>query len=485
MIVVKLDASQSEFLNLFRQELNKDETDILILTGSAGTGKTQLIKESIDFCRDNGIGSQCLAFTGRAASVLRERGINNAKTIDSWFYSNLSSEKSLENISSPTEKFVLFIDESSMISNGAIVFENNEPEIDFKLDELIYTTLRYLPFKKTLLVFVGDENQLPPLKHMQIPALSEDYFKSRYNLNAKKYTLKTIYRQKKDSGILKLADKFKNNELDGKIEIPKIKDLKSYAEFIKENDVLDIFFESFVEDQNQIKIITSTNQLSDSYNYEIKMRLSSGENKYIKDHQIQNKILAPEVGDKLQIFKNYNKQFDVPLYNGQFVQIVELGEVKEVILTNQKQGNQEFLLPFLHQDLIIDIIDQTGKLSGNPFEITISIDHLINSFNLTKEEFDTFDKNGVDLMTQVRNNIVKETGDRSVFVNSTFNPVLAKYGYAITGHKAQGGGWKNIIIDFDGFSDETGHLPPSWIYTAVTRAKSNLFILNYPEATNE
>ena len=88
-------------------------------------------------------------------------------------------------------------------------------------------------------------------------------------------------------------------------------------------------------------------------------------------------------------------------------------------------------------------------------------------------------------MTQVRNNIVKETGDRSVFVNSTFNPVLAKYGYAITGHKAQGGGWKNIIIDFDGFSDETGHLPPSWIYTAVTRAKSNLFILNYPEATNE
>ena len=126
------------------------------------------------------------------------------------------------------------------------------------------------------------------------------------------------------------------------------------------------------------------------------MRLSSGENKYIKDHQIQNKILAPEVGDKLQIFKNYNKQFDVPLYNGQFVQIVELGEVKEVILTNQKKGNQEFLLPFLHQDLIIDIIDQTGKLSGNPFEKTISIDHIINSLNLTKEEFDTLYQNGVD-----------------------------------------------------------------------------------------
>ena len=43
---------------------------------------------------------------------------------------------------------------------------------------------------------------------------------------------------------------------------------------------------------------------------------------------------------------------------------------------------------------------------------------------------------------------------------------------------------ENIIIDFSGFSDETGHLPPTWIYTAITRAKTKLYIVNYPEELN-
>ena len=93
-------------------------------------------------------------------------------------------------------------------------------------------------------------------------------------------------------------------------------------------------------------------------------------------------------------------------------------------------------------------------------------------------------KDGDDLLSQARKAIAKETGNRKIFINKQFNPVLCKYGYAITGHKSQGGGWQNIIIDFSGFSDETGHLPPTWIYTAITRAKTKLYIVNYPEELN-
>ena len=73
VIVVKLDVTQSNFLNVLKEEIVDESHDVLLLTGSAGTGKTQIIKEAIDYCKDNGIASQCLAFTGRAASVLRER----------------------------------------------------------------------------------------------------------------------------------------------------------------------------------------------------------------------------------------------------------------------------------------------------------------------------------------------------------------------------------------------------------------------------
>jgi len=478
--VVKLDESQFNFLKSLRNEIRENRHDVLLLTGSAGTGKTQLIKEAIEYCKDNGIASQCLAFTGRAASVLRERGITTAKTIDSWFYS-IARTKTLENLQNSSDKFILFIDEASMLSNGAIVFKDKEPELDFKLDEIIYTSQRYLPFKKILFVFVGDQSQLPPLKHFQVPALDEKYFQDRYNLSAKKLVLNKIYRQNEQSSILSLADRFKKSEDSKEISIPQVSDIKNYAEFIDEDDVIDIFFKHYIDDSDQVKIITSTNQLADTYNYEIKSRLSTGNSDFFEDYQLANKYLAPEIGDKLQVFKNYNQQYDQPLYNGQFLEIKKLNDVEEFILTNQKSGKEEFYLPFLYQNVVVDLINQDGGVVNNPFEITLSVDHLINSYNLTKEEFDSFDKDGDDLLSQARQSIAKKTGDKGIYFDRKFNPVLCKYGYAVTGHKSQGGGWENIIIDFSGFSDETGHLPPSWVYTAITRAKTKLYITNYPE----
>ena len=162
---------------------------------------------------------------------------------------------------------------------------------------------------------------LPPLKHSQVPALDQKYFKTRYNLRARKVTLKKIYRQMEGSGILDLADKFKKNDTQEEINIPKTEDIKTNAEFINDKDVLNVFFDHYVENPDQIKIITSTNQLADTYNYEIKYRLSSASNSYFKDYQIANKYLALEVGDKLQVFKNYNTQYDLPLYNGQFIEV--------------------------------------------------------------------------------------------------------------------------------------------------------------------
>ena len=56
-----------------------------------------------------------------------------------------------------------------------------------------------------------------------------------------------------------------------------------------------------------------------------------------------------------------------------------------------------------------------------------------------------------------------------------FNALRVKYGYAITCHKAQGGEWKTIFIDYYGRTSLKND-PLRWCYTATTRSElfSNL-----------
>jgi len=57
-----------------------------------------------------------------------------------------------------------------------------------------------------------------------------------------------------------------------------------------------------------------------------------------------------------------------------------------------------------------------------------------------------------------------------------------KYAYAVTCHKAQGGQWRNVVVDLS-------YIPPEmagpefyrWLYTAVTRATAHLYLISPPE----
>ncbi len=479
---MKLDDSQSLFLKEFKKHLFNSDIDCLILTGAAGTGKTQIIKESVAICEKESIGYQCLAFTGRAASVLRSRGLNNSKTIDSWLHHLKKSQTHKEELQQ-YDKFVFFIDESSMISNSAIIFENSEPELDFKLDEIMWSSFRHIPCKDILFVFVGDQNQLPPLKHDFCPALSEEYFVNRYGLNSKSFSLTNIHRQVNASDITKLATKFIPSFNETIEEIPSIEEIEKDVSIIQSSEVINIFFDLYIKNKHSVKIITATNAKADYYNFLIKERLSTGTTGKYEPYLISNSYLEPQEGDTLQLFQNTGEIFNYPLYNGQFLEILELGEVKEEILS---KGNNLFdNIPFITQEITVDNLSDSGEKMGNIQTINISIDHLVNSFNLTKDQYEYFDKKDDGMLNKIKE-YVSVIDSKRVYFNPTYNPVLTRYGYSITGHKAQGGGWNNIIIDFSGFNDDNGHLPPSWIYTAITRAKSNLYIANYPtEEENE
>ena len=107
---MELDNSQTKFLKEFKEEVLNFKNDFFVLTGPAGSGKTEVIKNAVNICEKEDIGFQCLAFTGRAASVLRNRGLDNARTIDSWMY-QLNKQSTFQEKFSGVDSFVFFIDE--------------------------------------------------------------------------------------------------------------------------------------------------------------------------------------------------------------------------------------------------------------------------------------------------------------------------------------------------------------------------------------
>lgn len=59
------------------------------------------------------------------------------------------------------------------------------------------------------------------------------------------------------------------------------------------------------------------------------------------------------------------------------------------------------------------------------------------------------------------------------------NALRAIYGYALTCHKGQGGEWNNVFLDFPPyFSKAQKPYVYQWLYTAVTRAKKELYLVD-------
>lgn len=66
----------------------------------------------------------------------------------------------------------------------------------------------------------------------------------------------------------------------------------------------------------------------------------------------------------------------------------------------------------------------------------------------------------------------------ALYVDPYVNALKVKYGYAATCHKAQGGEWNTVVVDFSGVTLCTNGL--RWTYTATTRARKMLYGVNMP-----
>lgn len=433
--------------------LQKEES-IFLLKGFAGTGKSSLLGALVKTMTDFKQKTVLLAPTGRAAKVFSSYSNHPAFTIHKKIYrqQKYTGDYGSFGIMDNLHKDTLFIvDEASMISNNGIdssVFGTGR-----LLDDLIHYVYSG---ENCRLLLIGDTAQLPPVGEEDSPALQEAELQG-YGLEVRNAMLSLIVRQAESSGILYNATKIRNALNKGKTEAyPKL-NINKFTDIVR------------ISGEDLIDEITATYDRDGLENTMVISRSNKRTNIY--NQGIRNRILYREeelsVGDMLMITKN-NYYWAENIEN---IDFLANGEIVEVLRVRREQE----LYGFRFCDVLIKSIDYDTEI-----EVKILMDTLhSDTAGLTRERSQELFLN---IMEDYADISTKAGKMRKLKTDPFYNALQVKFAYAITCHKAQGGEWNNVFLDLGYISEE--HLGINfyrWLYTAITRASSKLYLVNLPD----
>ncbi|WP_336294308.1 ATP-dependent DNA helicase [Bartonella sp. CB169] len=182
---MQFSPEQDNALKAVSAWLRDGRSPIFRLFGYAGTGKTTLARyfaETVD-------GSvQFVAFTGKAAQVLRSKGANNACTIHSLIYRPRGEEEVSDEVTGKKSIAPTFsLKRSSLAAQAKLIIVDECSMVDEQL------ALDLMSFRTPILV-LGDPGQLPPI--------SGGGFFSK---GAPDFFLSEIHRQARDNPIIRMA----------------------------------------------------------------------------------------------------------------------------------------------------------------------------------------------------------------------------------------------------------------------------------------
>ena len=474
-----LNLSQGQEIALTKLEsFLEGPTNVFMLKGYAGSGKTTILKGIVEYL--NGIGKDfvLMAPTRRAAKVIREKTGQEAFTIhktiysyddmveveegDSFFY----QYKIRNNTDVAGEIFI--IDEASMLSNAKSEGEFFRFGSGYLLSDLItYTRVNHENVKSKI-IFVGDPCQLAPVGDNSSKAFEPIYLKEKFNVSSEETEMKEVKRQGGESGILNAAAKMRKSISAGFFNDF---DLRYNCK-----DIVNPSYESFLdvwqETANPKIIIASKNKTCLNLNLQIRERRFGNANLPIQKSDIV--IMGGN---------NYRKG----VFNGEFAVINEVSDQFES-RTIALKGKPAVTLTWRNVELVFPDAESNNKLvKGKVLENFLYGDNYLKPEEMQALYVD-FTKRHHGL--KPKSNEFKE----AIIKDEYFNALLIKYGYAVTCHKAQGGEWENVFTIWDndntnGFNCFTDKQIKSgktnkdfyrWAYTAITRASNKLYTLNPP-----
>ena len=468
---MELTNQQNKVFEQIKVFLNSDAS-VFILRGYAGTGKTTMVKVIADYIEQTRQLAM-MAPTGRAARVLAMKTGHTATTIHKAIYSKAHVEpKKVKNIAESEFKFVFsinnsenggnivaIVDEASMVCSRKIEHEL----FMFGTDNLMEDLLTFVrPNFGGKVIFVGDPAQLPPVGESVSNALRAEYFKEK-GLKVIEAELTEVLRQKDDSVILKNAMMIRNLLKKDKRNQLVFEEQKDDVETVPSEQFLDKYLNYRKESgRHDSVIICYSNKSANRYNRDIRKAI------YGEDVPLQE-------NDILLITQN---NYRLGRMNGEFVPVISIGKrtQQSAPVYAQIGGKKERIVITLN---FIQVTVPDGN--GNPM-ICMLLEDLLTSDKATI----SIDENrALYINFCMRNPGLKQDTEafaEALLNDEYYNAIRAKYGYAVTGHKCQGGEWGKVFVDYTG---RTGLDDDSlrWAYTATTRAQKTLYVTNLPHIT--
>ena len=451
-------AEQEYALDVFARFMtDSDDQVVMIMRGSAGTGKTTLagaIVRAMAALKQKMI---LLAPTGRAAKVFSLNAGHVAYTIHRRIYRQKSAgDLSSFNLNDNLNRDTLFIiDEASMIANQG--YGDSAFGSGCLLDDLMTFVYQSGRGSNCRMLLIGDKAQLPPVGEDESPALMADVLRC-YGMRVYECDLNQVLRQGEESGILwnttQIRQMITHDEM---TQLPKIR-FAGFADIqmVPGGELIDALSTSYYRvGTDETIVITRSNKRANIYNQGIRNQVLDREDELCR-------------GDQLMIVKNNyfwtEGSKEIPfIANGDIAVVQRVRHVHE-------------LYGFRFAEVTMTFPDY------DDYELTATV--LLDTLTseapaLTREQ-----------QEQLFNAVMEDYADiphkadriKKLKTDRYYNALQVKFAYAVTCHKAQGGQWSHIYLDQGYMTDDM--LTPEyyhWLYTAFTRATEKLYLVNWPK----
>ena len=476
---------------------------VMILRGSAGTGKTSLSGAIVRTLKAIRQKVMLLAPTGRAAKVFSLGSGAPAYTIHRRIYrekafAGVDGQFNLnDNLYADT---LFMVDEASMVANlglGGTTFGSG-----CLLDDLVQFVYQG---HNDRLMLIGDKAQLPPIGEEESPALNAAVLEG-YGLSVYECDLNEVLRQSQQSGILYNATMIRQMITHDDItQLPKIR-FAGFAD-IKEmpgGELIEALGDSYHHvGLDDTIVVTRSNKRANIFNNGIRNMvldreedLESGDilmivkNNYYWTEEERKKLGEKSGKGEAQSpncqVQNPNCQVQSPDYQVKSSNYqVKSPDVPPFLANGDrckvKRVSRRIELYGFH---FATLLLQFPDYDNYELEATVLLDTLQSDAPaLTHEQQE-------QLFRQVELDYqdvpLKADRMKAIRQDAYFNALQVKFAYAVTCHKAQGGQWAHVYVDQGYMTDDM--LTPDyihWLYTAFTRATEMLYLVNWPKTQIE
>lgn len=466
-VVFSLNKEQQAFFNYVHECIMKREKKVITVNSPGGTGKTFCVKEIVKRFQEI---TTILAPTNKAVSLFLPL---IAKTIHRFFNAKsdydhdgeLEFEFTLMSTTTPNCKqfHVIIIDECSMITREMVSIFSN-----------------YMQANDCMLIFMGDNCQLPPINENCSPVFKipgTTHFNFTQNMRIKNMDLNEI------------CNYFRRQFLHPENEIKNIAQLREKFNFIPFEQAI----QEFRLDCKECVYLTWTNKKKESISilvrkllfekyygqlesyYASESLVFSGfrntteenyrymtcdyctEKKSCTFHKNLSDKISEQTSELIGIL-NIEECIGRNSYRYYSNDIIEIKDVQKVQLNiplyHKKKKNIHFY----------KIIDQNETIWLKPMSEEDK-DTVSDYFKRRREE-----------IKQIRDSEKKKNGWWNYYFQKKLIDPEIDYSYASTVHKAQGSQWKTVLVDF--FSINKSQERKQLLYTAVSRAIDKVILTN-------